>query len=75
MRMLAAALTCAAVCAWGCAVQEESWWPGGAATEETAVQPMEEYREEAAREITAENAEEELARLEREIEADIRAGD
>jgi uncharacterized lipoprotein NlpE involved in copper resistance len=48
---------------------------GTAAEEETIVRTMDEYREEAAREITADNAEEELAKLEAEIEADIAAGE
>ncbi len=46
-----------------------------AADEETIVRTMDEYREEAAREITAENAEEELAKLQAEIDADIAAGE
>lgn len=41
------------------------------AEEETVVKSMEEYRKEAAQEITTENAEAELERLRKEIEADI----
>ena len=40
---------------------------------ETIVKTMDEYREEAAKEITAENVEEEMAKLEEEIESDLEA--
>ena len=40
---------------------------------ETIVKTMDEYREEAAKEITVENAKEEMARIEKEIGSDLEA--
>ena len=42
---------------------------------ETIVKTMDEYREEADRDITAKNAEEELEKLRKEIESDVATGD
>ena len=42
---------------------------------ETILGTMDEYRDEAAEEITAENAESELQKIQKEIESDIEAGD
>ncbi len=46
--------------------------PEGGETE-SIVQPMEEYRQKAAEEITEQNAEEELQKLEEKIEQDVAA--
>jgi hypothetical protein len=42
-----------------------------AATSEETVKTMQQYREEAAREITSENAEEQLDQLEKQINAEL----
>ena len=46
---------------------------GGSSADDTSVKTSDEYRAEAEREITTENAEAELKKLESEIEADVGA--
>ncbi|MGD2174754.1 MAG: hypothetical protein PVJ27_05065 [Candidatus Brocadiaceae bacterium] len=72
----------ALVLLWGCGEDEQPAAPssagqtGSAAAQEEplVVKPMEEYREQAAEEITPENAERELERLERQIESELESG-
>ena len=67
--LIAGVLLTASICC-GCGMNLDSIL-GASASE---IQPMEQYREEAAKEITSDNAEAELARLEQEVEADAAAG-
>ncbi len=54
-----------------CACERQAEQPESPpADAETIVKPMEEYRQQAEREITGETAEQELQRLQREIDAD-----
>jgi len=55
----------------GCGNGDDGTDPGD---DSSIVEPMEDYREDAEREITPETADEELDRLEEEIEKDIGSG-
>ncbi len=52
-----------------CGPREEEQEPAGTSPE-TTIKPMQEYRKQAQEQITAENAEDELKRLQDEIEAE-----
>ena len=70
--LVALALAVGAVLWSGCGCEQEPTRTVPiVTTQEPAVKSMEEYRREAAEEISAEDAEQELERLQKEIESDL----
>jgi hypothetical protein len=67
LTLLVTSLMLVAIILAGCGEEPERDQP------EAPAKTMEEYRQEAAEEITAENVEQELDKLEKEIDADVAA--
>ena len=67
--VIVAMATIVCFCVGGC--KKSSDTPGGSTSDQAAAKTAADYKKTAEKEITEENMDEELARLEKEIEADI----